>query len=158
MFANLLTLLRSEMLDIVKTQWQRYRNLLPRELRISSSTRFKGPTDADKVNAKEPVEQCEITVPAKKRSTADSSGVGIVDTASARPHLHCPSLLSKTTIKCLYTNAQCLINKLAELVELCRKHLPHLIAVTEIWFQPHISDNEVEIIGMSLLRRDRIVR
>ncbi|KAF8567924.1 hypothetical protein P879_11513 [Paragonimus westermani] len=60
-----LTLLRREMLDIVKTQWQRYRNLLPRELSISSSTRFNGPTDADKVNAKEPVEQCEITVPAK---------------------------------------------------------------------------------------------
>ncbi|KAF8572412.1 hypothetical protein P879_00931 [Paragonimus westermani] len=60
-----LTLLRSEMLDTVKTQWQRYQNLLPRELRISSSTRLKGPTGADKVNAKEPVEQCEITVPAK---------------------------------------------------------------------------------------------
>ncbi|KAF8568307.1 hypothetical protein P879_01692, partial [Paragonimus westermani] len=60
-----LTLLRSEMLDIVKTQWQRYRNLFPRELGISSSTRFKGPTDANKVDAKEPVEQCEITVPAK---------------------------------------------------------------------------------------------
>ncbi|KAF8570458.1 hypothetical protein P879_00239 [Paragonimus westermani] len=58
-----LTLFRSEMLDIVKTQWQLYRNLLPRELEISSSTRFKGPTDADKVNAKEPIEQCEITVP-----------------------------------------------------------------------------------------------
>ncbi|KAF8563260.1 hypothetical protein P879_12009 [Paragonimus westermani] len=60
-----LTPLRSEMLDIVKTQWQRYRNLFPRELRISSSTRLKGPTDAYKVDAKEPVEQCEITVPAK---------------------------------------------------------------------------------------------
>ncbi|KAF8566167.1 hypothetical protein P879_09172 [Paragonimus westermani] len=60
-----LTLLRSEMLGIVKTRCQRYQHFLSRELRISSSTCFKGPTDADKVNAKEPVEQCELTVPAR---------------------------------------------------------------------------------------------
>lgn len=65
-----LTLLRSEMLSVVKSHWDRYQNLLPRELRISSSTRSNKssssthstrPTDTAKTNAGEPVTQ----VPAK---------------------------------------------------------------------------------------------
>ena len=49
-------------------------------------------------------------------------------------------------------------NKLPELAEVRKRHLPHLIALTETWFQPYMSDNELEITGMSLLRHDRTSR
>ena len=71
---------------------------------------------------------------------------------------HFPRLLSNTTIKCMYTNAQCLTNKLAELDELPIRNSPHVIAITETWFQLYILDCEVNISGMSLLRRDRTNR
>ena len=77
-------------------------------------------------------------------------------TPLSRPLSHFPSLLSKTTIRCLYTNAQCLTNKITELTELCTQYLPQLVAVTETWFQPHISDSELDIRDMSLFRRDRM--
>jgi len=47
---------------------------------------------------------------------------------------------------------------LAELNQLCATHSSHLVAVTETWYQPHISDPELAISGMSLLRRDRTAR
>jgi hypothetical protein len=50
-----LTFLRGEMLDILKTQWRQNRNLLPRELKISSSTRTNKPADASNTNAGEPI-------------------------------------------------------------------------------------------------------
>ena len=58
-------------------------------------------------------------------------------------------------IKCVYTNAQCLTNKLAELNDICSKFSPDLIAVTETWFQSHMADVEFSIPNMTLLRRDR---
>lgn len=41
-----LTLLRSEMLGTVKTQWERYRNILPKEIRLSSSIRTRKPSSS----------------------------------------------------------------------------------------------------------------
>lgn len=56
-----LTLLRSEMLSIVKTQWQRYRNLLPSELRLSTTKRANKSTGP----AEDATEQCGAPVKAK---------------------------------------------------------------------------------------------
>lgn len=67
-----LTLLRSEMLNVVKVQWQRYQNQLPRDLRISSSTRKNKSPDAAQADAKELVEQCEPRVASKNDQSPTS--------------------------------------------------------------------------------------
>ncbi|KER29929.1 hypothetical protein T265_03521 [Opisthorchis viverrini] len=50
-----LTLLRGDMLNLIQAQWQRHRNLLPRELRINTSMRNNIPTEETKVNEDEAV-------------------------------------------------------------------------------------------------------
>ena len=67
-----------------------------------------------------------------------------------------PVLHTKSSVKCIYTNAQCLSNKLAGLIDLCHRHSPDLIAITETWFQSNMTDSELAIPHMSLLRRDRL--
>ncbi|OON14515.1 hypothetical protein X801_09693, partial [Opisthorchis viverrini] len=52
-----LTLLRGDMLNLIQTQWQRHRNLLLRELRISTSMRNNIPTEETKVNEDEAISE-----------------------------------------------------------------------------------------------------
>ncbi|OON18407.1 hypothetical protein X801_05740 [Opisthorchis viverrini] len=122
-----LTLLRGDMLNLIQTQWQRHRNLLPRELRISTSMRNNIPTEETKVNEDEAV--------------GDTSKNDQLPTPPGSAQLQPPNL-----------------HILLQLSELCERHLPNLIAISETWFQPHLSDSELAIPGMTLLRRDRIFR
>ena len=66
-----------------------------------------------------------------------------------------PSLITTVSLKCLYTNAQCLLNKLEELHNLCEQHHPDLVAVTETWFRADLTDSELAVPNMCLLRNDR---
>ena len=88
--------------------------------------------------------------PINKRVASDSSRIGPAETSSL------PSLYTTNLIKCVYTNAQCLQNKLPELNEVCHECCPDLVAITETWFQPNVTDNELAVSQMSLLRRDRL--
>ena len=70
------------------------------------------------------------------------------------PNIH-PQLLEKKAIKCLYTTAQCLVNKLEELAELQKHQEFDIIAVTGTWFQPNLTNAEVSLPDMCLLGKDR---
>ena len=69
-----------------------------------------------------------------------------------------PSLLYTTSLKCLYTNAQGLRNKLEELCDHCLEDMPDIVAVTETWFRQDICDAELAIPNFCLLRNDRSSR
>lgn len=58
----------------------------------------------------------------------------------------------------MYTNAQCLTNKLEELRELCGECKPDIVAITETWFRADQTDAELTIENMCLLRHDRSSR
>ncbi|CAH8546386.1 unnamed protein product [Dicrocoelium dendriticum] len=55
----------------------------------------------------------------------------------------------------MYTNAQSLLNKIPELRLRQRSKSCDLVAITETWLRPDITDTEVELPGMSVVRRDR---
>lgn len=56
-------------------------------------------------------------------------------------------------LKCLYTNANSLINKMDELRH--RAEEMDIIAVTETWATAEITDRELDIEGYIMYRRDR---
>ena len=69
-----------------------------------------------------------------------------------------PSLASHSFtasyIHCIYTNAQSLYNKLSELRQRCHAETK-LIAITESWLSPSITDGEIFIPNMNIFRADR---
>ncbi|OON15978.1 hypothetical protein X801_08213, partial [Opisthorchis viverrini] len=69
-----LTLLRGDMLNLIQTQWQRHRNLLPRELRISTSMRNNISTEETKPH----LSDSELAIPGMTLLRGDriSRGVG----------------------------------------------------------------------------------
>ena len=60
------------------------------------------------------------------------------------------------TWDCIYTNSQSLRNKLPELCHFIAQSKPMLIGITETWAHSGISDAELEIKGMTILRKDRM--
>ena len=57
-------------------------------------------------------------------------------------------------LKCLYTNANSLTNKMSELRY--RAEGMDIIAVTETWTSPDIKDGEINIDGYTMFRKDRL--
>ncbi|CAH8429229.1 unnamed protein product [Dicrocoelium dendriticum] len=65
------------------------------------------------------------------------------------------SLLVTKALSCMYTNAQGLISKLVELRHRLASEPRDIIMITETWLSGEITDAEIAIPGMSLLRNDR---
>ncbi len=59
------------------------------------------------------------------------------------------------SVKVMLTNACSIISKLDELRERIRCRPPDVIAITESWLHPEISDAEISIDGFSTFRSDR---
>lgn len=56
-------------------------------------------------------------------------------------------------LKCLYTDATCLTNKLEELKITCKGY--DILAITETWTDNNINDAELELFGYTFFRVDR---
>nr|VZI00941.1 unnamed protein product [Spirometra erinaceieuropaei] len=61
-------------------------------------------------------------------------------------------------LKCLYSNAQCLLSKLDELKIYVDQTLPDIISITETWLSASVDDREVALSGYHLFRKDRLGR
>ncbi|CAH8454406.1 unnamed protein product [Dicrocoelium dendriticum] len=59
---------------------------------------------------------------------------------------------------CLYTNAQCLSNKLAELKDRQASGSYDVAGITETWLHTGMTDAEVSLPGKSLIRNDRLTK
>jgi hypothetical protein len=57
-------------------------------------------------------------------------------------------------MSCLYTNCLSLVNKISEIRQLVADTKPSIVAFTETWLTPDISDAEVSLIGYSIFRVD----
>ena len=64
-------------------------------------------------------------------------------------------LVSRDSIRCFYTNAQSLPNKLPELYDALITYKPSLIGLTETWLSNDTSDSEISLPNMSVLRVNR---
>lgn len=61
----------------------------------------------------------------------------------------------KKPIKCVCMNARSIVNKLSEFEIFVLTEKPDILGVTETWLNSNISNNEINIEGYSLFRRDR---
>ena len=57
-------------------------------------------------------------------------------------------------LKCSYTNCLSLFNKLSELRQHVHDICPHVVALTETWLTPSVSDGEVSLVNFNLYRTD----
>ena len=61
---------------------------------------------------------------------------------------------NREQLKCFYTNANSLVQKIDELKDLVRLHECDIISVTETWVTADITDAELSIEGFSMYRVD----
>ena len=78
--------------------------------------------------------------------------VGLADGEVDLSHEARLSSGKELALKCVYTNCLSLLNKLPELKLLAHRKRPHIIALTETWLAPEISDNETYIPGFHIIR------
>ncbi|GAA52034.1 hypothetical protein CLF_107249 [Clonorchis sinensis] len=65
-----------------------------------------------------------------------------------------PSEAAETVLKCLSTNCLSLFNKLCDIKQSVCLEQPSIIALTETWLTPDVSDAEISIDGYSIFRAD----
>ena len=63
--------------------------------------------------------------------------------------------ISRNNLKCVYTNARSLGNKLDELFAFISLHGPDIVSITESWLNDRFNDGTVTPKGYEVYRRDR---
>jgi hypothetical protein len=63
--------------------------------------------------------------------------------------------LSTNNLKCVFTNARSLVNKMCELEKLVHDCKPDIIGIVETWGRDNVTDQVFTIQGYTLYRRDR---
>jgi ribonuclease P/MRP protein subunit RPP40 len=61
----------------------------------------------------------------------------------------------QSKLRCIYINARSIVNKIKELVLMIEDENADVVAITETWLNDKIADEEMNISGYTLFRRDR---
>ncbi|CAI2738740.1 unnamed protein product [Dicrocoelium dendriticum] len=88
-------------------------------------------------------------------STPPVAGHSLVGETSRMSCTTSETLIKSDKLSCMYTNAQGLLSKINELRLRQVANAWDLISITETWLHQEVTDAEVEIAGMSIIRNDR---
>ena len=117
----------------------------------SSTTTTKRKDDNQTSKNVKLVEEREKTIVndlAEQRTTNQNNGRQDKSTGKEKP----------SSLRCLYTNASCIMNKRSELQLLIDDMNPDIIGITESWCGSSVLDSEVAIKGYNLFRKDKPTR